>query len=447
MEVSSRRMKRVDIAEVRLWDRLIGAVAWDSQRRLASYEHAEDFLESGIEPAPLMMPLSRALYVFPELNPTTFQGLPGMLSDSLPDKFGNLLIDQWLAGQGRAAGDFSPVERLCYMGERGMGALEFHPLMKGKPRRSEPLEVQNLVRLANEALAGKGQLRTVLDHDGDASENAEALRDIIQVGTSAGGARAKAVIAWHPETGEIRSGQVGDSEGFEPWLIKFDGVTGNRDKERADPLGYGEVEYAYHLMAREAGIEMSDCRLLRENGRAHFMTRRFDRTNDGKKIHLQSLCAMGHFDFNLAGATSYEQCFQTMRRIGLSRTEVEEQFRRTVFNLVTRNQDDHTKNIAFLMDRGGTWRLSPAYDVTFAYNPVGEWTGSHQMSVNGKRDGFIIDDLLAFAAYGSVRTRQAKSIIREVEETAKDFTAFADEAGIEEEKAAKIQSGFRWFTG
>jgi serine/threonine-protein kinase HipA len=288
-------------------------------------------------------------------------------------------------------------------------------------------------------------LRVALDTGGDPSEKAEALRDIIQVGTSAGGARAKAVIAWPPETGEIRSGQVSDLAGFEPWLIKFDGVAENRDKELADPMGYGEIEYAYHLMAREAGIEMSDCRLLRENGRAHFMTRRFDRTAEGKKIHLQSLCAMGHFDFNLAGATSYEQCIQTMRRIDLSRADIEEQFRRTVFNLVTRNQDDHTKNIAFLMDKRGAWRLSPAYDVTYAHNPAGEWTGSHQMSVNGRRDGFVLDDLLAFAEYCSIRTRQAKAVIREVEEAVERWPEFAAEAGLREERFEVVGASFRRF--
>ncbi len=438
-------MPRVDIAEVWLWGRKIGAVAWDPERRLGSYEHAEEFLESGIEPAPLTMPLGRTVYSFPELNRVTFQGLPGMLSDSLPDKFGNLLINQWLAGQGRDAGDFSPVERLCYIGERGMGALEFHPLLKDKPRGSEPLEVQNLVRLANEALAGKERLHTSLDDEDDPAAKAEALREIIQVGTSAGGARAKAVVAWHPETGEIRSGQARELDGFEPWLIKFDGVAGNRDKELADPLGFGKVEYAYHLMAREAGIDMSECRLLEENGRAHFMTRRFDRTAEGRKIHLQSLCAMGHFDFNLAGATSYEQCLQTMRRLGLPREDIEQQFRRTVFNVVARNQDDHTKNIAFLMDKRGAWRLSPAYDVMFAHNPAGEWTGSHQMSLNGKRDGFVANDLLAFAEYASIRTRQAKSLIAEVEAAVARWPEFAAEAGVEDDRIEAIAGHFRRF--
>lgn len=438
-------MKRVDVAEVRLWDRQIGAIAWDPDRQIGSYEHSAEFLESGIEPSPLMMPLSRKVYSFPELNRTTFHGLPGMLSDSLPDKFGNLLINQWLAGQGRAEDEFSPVERLCYIGERGMGALEFLPLVKEKPRGSEPLEIQHLVRLANEALAGKERLRARLEELGDPAEKAEAMRDIIQVGTSAGGARAKAVVAWHPGTGEIRSGEARDLDGYEPWLIKFDGVKENRDKELADPLGYGRIEYAYSLMAREAGITMSDCRLLRENDRAHFMTRRFDRTPEGRKQHLQSLCALGHFDFNLAGATSYEQCLQTMRRLDLPRDDIEQQFRRTIFNLMARNQDDHTKNIAFLMDRKGGWRLSPAYDVTFAHNPSGKWTGTHQMSVNGKRDGFVIEDLLAFAEYGSIRTRRAKSLIHEVSVAADRWPMFASQAGVTGERMEAIGSSFRRF--
>ncbi|MEM9015966.1 MAG: type II toxin-antitoxin system HipA family toxin [Verrucomicrobiota bacterium] len=438
-------MKRVDTAEVHLWDREIGAVAWDSDRQIGHFEFAERFLGSGIELAPLMMPLGRAIFSFPELNRVTFQGLPGMLSDSLPDRFGNLLIDRWLAGQGRKAKDFSPVERLCYVGDRGMGGLEFFPAMKGTPTGSEPLEVQQLVRLANEALAEKGRLQTWLDEGAEATEQADALREIIQVGTSAGGARAKAVIAWNPETGEIRSGQTHEKQGYEPWLIKFDGVAENRDKELADPLGYGRIEFAYHLMAREAGILMSDCRLIEENGRAHFLTRRFDRALEGRKIHFQSLCAIGHFDFNLAGETSYEQAIQTMRRLRLPRADFEQQFSRTVFNLVARNQDDHTKNIAFLMERDGSWRLSPAYDVIFAYNPSGKWTGSHQMSVNGKRDDFELEDLLDFAEFSSIRNRQAKSLISRIEEAVARWPEFAAEAGVEEERIEAIGDCFRRF--
>ncbi len=436
-------MTAVDIAEVHLWNRRIGAVAWDRSREVGRFEYSPDFLDSGVEPAPLTMPLSRKVYSFPGLRRETFQGLPGFLVDSLPDKFGNLLINQWLAGQGRESADFSPVERLCYIGERGMGALEFFPLLKDKPSGSASLDVANLVRLANEALAGKEKLHVKMANDDDARLKAEALKSIIQVGTSAGGARAKAVIAWHPETGEVRSGQSRDLVGFEPWLIKFDGVSENRDKELVDPQGYGKIEFAYHLMARAAGIEMSDCRLLCENGRAHFMTRRFDRTTTGKKIHLQSLCAIGHFDFNLAGATSYEQAVQLMRKLNLSRDQIEEQFRRTVFNVMARNQDDHTKNIGFLMNKQGEWKLSPAYDVTFSYNPTGAWTGQHQMSVNGKRDGFEMEDLIAFGKYASIKARRAKSLIDDVCDALGRWPEFAGTANVKTLVVDEIARQFR----
>lgn len=434
---------RVDIAEIRMWGRLIGAVAWDEARKVGRFEYARPFLESGIELSPLTMPLRDGVFEFPELRRETFHGLPGFLSDSLPDRFGNLLINQWLAGQGRNPEEFSPVERLCYIGERGMGALEFHPILKSGTGDSSPLEIANLVRLANEALAEKEILRTQLDSDGDPGAKAEALREIIQVGTSAGGARAKAVVAWHPETGEVRSGQIKDLPGYEPWLIKFDGVAGNRDKEIADPLGYGKTEFAYYLMAKAAGIEMSECRLLRENGRSHFMTRRFDRSLIGKKLHMQSLCAMAHYDFNLAGATSYEQAFQVMVRLGLPAEQLEQQFRRAVFNVAARNQDDHTKNIAFLMNQAGTWRLSPAYDVTFSYNPEGVWTGQHQMSVNGKRDGFELDDLIALGRHARLKRGRARTVIEAVQSALTKWAECAAAAGISDESAITTAGFFR----
>jgi serine/threonine-protein kinase HipA len=274
------------------------------------------------------------------------------LADALPDRFGNLLIDQWLAQQGRTPESFDPVERLCYLGSRAMGGLEFQPTLL-KPSPSETLHLETLIQLANEALASKEHLHANL------ADPPEALATILRVGTSAGGARAKAVIAWNPRTNEIRSGQVPTDRGFEPWLLKFDGVAANRDKEVSDPLGYGRVEYAYHLMARAAGITMSDCRLLEENGRAHFMTRRFDRSASGEKFHMQSLCGMAHFDFNQAGAYSYEQAFQVARRLGLPQPDLSELYRRALFNILARNQDDHTKNIAFLMDRRGAWAAGP----------------------------------------------------------------------------------------
>jgi serine/threonine-protein kinase HipA len=256
-------------------------------------------MESGMEVAPLMMPLRPGPYTFANLDRTTFKGLPGLLADALPDKFGNLLIDQWLAGQGRTAASFNPVERLCYLGTRAMGALEFKPILLAE-RPPERLEIASLVQLAQAVLDSRTGLRVNLADHPD-----HALATILRVGTSAGGARAKAVISWNPETNEIRSDLRSPAAGFEPWLLKFDGVEGNRDKELSDPIGYGRIEYAYHLMARAAGLTMSDCRLLEENGRAHFMTKRFDRLPNDGKLHLQSLCAIAHFDFNQAGAYSY----------------------------------------------------------------------------------------------------------------------------------------------
>ena len=359
------------IAKVQLWGRTIGAVSLEEGRNVAAFEYDSQFARSGIQLSPLVMPLSGQVHQFPELPRNTFHGLPGLLADSLPDKFGNALIDAWLATQGRSPESFSAVERLCYTGTRGMGALEFAPVLGPKQRKASKLEVDALVRLAGEVLTYRGELQGHLH----AAGKAKALRDILTVGTSAGGARAKAVIAWNPQTHEVRSGQIAAGDGFEYWLLKFDGVDGNRDKERDDPKGYGAVEFAYHRMAEAAGITMSECRLLEENGRRHFMTRRFDRLAGGQKLHLQSLCALAHFDFNQAGAYGYEQALLAIRRLQLPMAAVEEQFRRMVFNLVARNQDDHVKNIAFLMNPLGEWSLAPAFDVTYSFNPAGAWTG------------------------------------------------------------------------
>ena len=418
------------LAEVILWGRVIGAVAWDAARGRGGFEYAAEFVPSGIQVSPLTMPLRRGVFEFPELPFASFHGLPGMLADALPDRFGNLLIDQWLVRQGRVPEDFNPVERLCYQGARGMGALEFRPSMRAGRDVAAPLEVAALVELANEALARRVGLAPPAGADGD-EERAAALRDILRVGTSAGGARAKAVVAWNPVTGEFRSGQVDAPAGFEHWLLKFDGVSENRDKEAlADPLGYGKIEYAYHLMARAAGVVMSDCRLHEENGRAHFMTRRFDRPAGGGKLHLQSLCALAHYDFNQAGAYAYEQAFEVARALGLPPAALEELFRRAVLNLVARNQDDHTKNIAFLMDKAGRWSLAPAYDVAYSYNPAGRWTARHQMTLNGKTDDFELADVLAFARAGGIKTVRAKTVVAEVVDAVRRWPEFAEAAGV-----------------
>ena len=356
-----------------------------------------------------------------------------MLADSLPDRFGNRLIDTWLAISGRSRDSFNPVERLCYTGARAVGALEFEPVIgpRGKTRR---LQIDRLVDLANRVLSDRIELAGRLD----GFDDKEALEDILAVGTSAGGARAKAVLAWNPETGEFRSGQVDAPPGFEHWILKFDGIEDNRDREMADPRGYGRIEFAYHLMAREAGIAMSECRLHQEGGRAHFMTRRFDRDAGGRKIHMQSLAALRHFDYNQAGLYSYEQAIQTILELGLGMQVAEEQFRRAAFNVAARNQDDHVKNISFLMDRNGAWRLSPAYDVAYSYNPSGDWTGRHQMSLAGKLDEFERSDLIEFAKTSGIKPVPANAVLDRVLEAVRHWPEHATGAGVPERDIQRI---------
>lgn len=431
------------LAEVRMWGTTIGAVLLPDDGRFASFEYHPAFLASGIQPAPLTMPLSRTVYRFPELPAATFHGLPGMLSDSLPDRFGNAVIDAWLARQGRTPDSFNAVERLCYTGTRGMGALEYFPLIEHGRHRDAALQVDELVKLASEILADRENLVTTLGRDGDVRAASDAMGRILQVGTSAGGARAKAVIAWNPETNEVRSGQAGVGPGFQHWLMKFDGVSGNRDRELADPTGFGLVEYAYWMMAQAAGIQMTDARIYSENGRNHFMTRRFDRTDDGDKVHMQSLGAIGHFDYNAPGTCSYEQAFRVMRLLGIRGAATEQFFRRMVFNIVARNQDDHVKNVAFLMGRDGTWGLAPAFDITYSYRPDSAWTGQHQMTMNGKRDGFAMDDFVQCGRAASLVRGRAESIVHDVCDVVAGFNDFAAKAGVPEDQAAALKQTFR----
>ena len=414
------------VAEVRLWGRSIGAVSVEDARSAAAFQFTDEFTRSGIQVSPLRMPLSDRVYSFPGLARETFHGLPGLLADSLPDRIGNALIDTWLATQGRSAESFNAVERLCYIGSRGMGALEFAPAQGPKSRTSEPLDIAALVQLASDVVSQRSGLR----HSMASADTAETLRDILRVGTSAGGARAKAVIAWNRQTNEVRSGHVAAGDGFDYWILKFYGVSGNRDKGLEDPTGYGSIEYAYALMARAAGIDISECRLLEENGRRHFMSRRFDRLAGGEKLHMQSLGALAHFDFNLAGAYSYEQALQVMRTLDLPMASIEQQFRRMAFNIVARNQDDHVKNIAFLMDKQGRWSLSPAFDVTYSYNPDGLWTATHQMSMNGKRDDFTLEDFRTCAKFASMKRGRAEAILDDVIAAVKRWPEFAEQAKV-----------------
>jgi len=427
------------LAAVMLWGRRIGAVSLAPDATVTSFQYDPEFVHSGIELSPLVMPLANRVYRFPELPQQSFHGLPGLLADSLPDKFGHALIDAWLVTQGRRADSFNVVERLCYIGRRGMGALEFEPGTGPRADTGGPLRIDALVALAAAVLAHRNDLQASFAEPG----KADALRDILRVGTSAGGARAKAVIAWNPHTHEVRSGQVDAGAGFEDWLLKFDGVAGNRDKEINDPQGYCAIEYAYALMAGAAGIDMAECRLLEEGGRRHFMTRRFDRLPGGGKLHMQSLGALAHYDFNQAGAYSYEQALLVIRQLGLPMATIEQQFRRMMFNIVARNQDDHVKNIAFLMDRHGSWSLSPAFDVIYSYNPDGAWTSSHQMTLNGRRDGFDLDDVKACARVAGLKRGRAETLLREVTEVVSNWPAFADQADVAPERRDQIGRSMR----
>jgi serine/threonine-protein kinase HipA len=426
-------------AWVRLWGRRIGAVVLEDGRDVASFQYEPGFADSGIEVSPLVMPLSRRVHAFPELARKSFRGLPGLLADSLPDRFGNALINAWLATQGRTPDSFNAVERLCYIGRRGMGALEFAPVLGPGSGQAGAIEIGKLVELATEILTERTHLSVSFDEE----SRKNALRDILRVGTSAGGARAKAVIAWNRSTNEVRSGQLDADEGFEHWLLKFGGVRGNRDKELDDPMGYGAIEYACYLMARDCGIEMNECRLFEENGRRHFMTRRFDRSRRGEKIHMQSLGALAHYDFNLSGAFSYEQAFLIIRQLGLPQQAIEQQYLRMVFNLVIRNQDDHVKNIAFLMDKQGQWSLSPAFDVTYSYNPEGPWTAHHQMTMNGKSDDFAAEDFKASARVARLKRGQEKRMISRVVDVVTQWPAYAAAAGIDKTTGNRIRREFR----
>ena len=433
------REKGTSVAEVMLWQKRVGAVAWDSEKNIANFEYDPSFIKSNIEISPITMPLSSQIYSFQALKATVFHGLPGLLADSLPDKFGNALIDAWLAKEGRSFKNFNPIERLCYIGKRGMGALEFKPPHEPARALSKNIDIESLVDLASEILLK----RTTFKGSFSSSARKRALQDILRVGTSAGGARAKAVIAWNPETQKVRSGQIFAGAEFSYWILKFDGVSGNTDKDLENTKGFGCIEYAYYKMALEAGIEMSKCRLLHENGRSHFMTKRFDRTDKHEKIHMQSLGALAHYDFSQAGAYSYEQAIQVMRKLGLPMLEIEEQFRRIVFNIIARNQDDHVKNIAFLMNSAGQWRLSPAFDVIYSYNPSGLWTNTHQMSMNGKRDKFNKNDFIEFAKTASMKKGRAEAIITQVRDAVSKWPKYAKDANVSSERIKKIASTYR----
>lgn len=411
----------VDVAKVKMFGMNVGTVRWDSSYEVARFEYDAQFAGKGIEPSPLMMPVQQGrIYSFVNLNRETFNGLPGMLADSLPDTYGRALFDKWLTLTGRTVGN--PIEMLCFLGQRCMGALELEPATGPAPADMK-IEIDSLVEVAKEALSKKEEFGANLDIDRKA-----AIAEILRLGTSAGGQRAKAIIAYNKDTGEVRSGQVPVPEGFDYYLIKLDGVSAEAGFKETE--NFGRLEYSFSLLAKECGIEMTDCSLIEENGRAHFLTKRFDRAN-GEKIHMQTLCGMAHYDFRLRRAYSYEQAFNVMRRLRLPYSQAEEMFLRMVFNVVIRNQDDHTKNISFLMDKTGKWTLSPAYDIGFAYNPKGSWTDTHQMSINDKFDDITRRDLLFCAAANNIKN--AAEIIDKVCETTAKWPEMAKNCGVPQE--------------
>lgn len=409
----------VDVAQVRMFGKTVGAVSWNQQYGIARFEYDDDFVRSGIQPSPILMPTREGrIYSFGELNQETFKGLPGMLADSLPDTYGRALFDKWLALTGRTSNN--AIESLCFMGKRCMGALEFEPAIEGAFNSQQRIELDSLVSVAREALTVKDSFQTNLEDD-----KKSAIAEILRLGTSAGGQRAKAIIAYNKETGEVRSGQVKAPEGFDYYLIKLDGVSATAGFKETE--NYGRLEYSFAKLVRACGIDMTECSLIEENGRAHFLTKRFDRIN-GEKVHMQTLCGIAHYDYRLLRGYSYEQAFNVMRGLRLSYQEAQEMFRRVVFNVVVRNQDDHTKNISFLMNKHGKWRLSPAYDMGYAYNPNGAWTSAHQMSINGKFDSITRNDLLELGTRNNIQN--ASHIIDEVCEACATWANIAKECDV-----------------
>lgn len=421
----------VKTAFVKLWGETVGAVAWDNNQQMAFFEYDKKFLTKNLEVSPIKMPLGKQIYAFPELkNTATFKGLSGLLADSLPDKYGNELINIWLARNGRPENSLNPVELLCFIGNRGMGALEFEPAILSSRVSTQDLELSSLIETTKQLLANKSNFETHTQH-----EMQDVLLDILKMGTSAGGARPKAIIAYNEKTGAIRSGQLLQEADYEHWLIKFDGVN---ESQFGTSYGYGRVEMTYYKMAIDAGVQMMESRLIEEGDRAHFMTKRFDRNKGNEKLHTQTFCAIQHYDFNRTTSYSYEQLFQTMRMLKLTYAEAEQMYRRMVFNVFSRNCDDHTKNFAFLMNKDGKWNLAPAYDICHAYRPDSEWVSQHNLSINGKRKNFTKDDLFIIAKQNSIRNPQR--IIDEILSVVNDWKKYAVDYNVESKLAKAIDN-------
>jgi len=431
-----------NLAEVRLWGELVGALLYDPTSKMSTFEYAPEWISKGIEIAPLRMPLSSRKYQFPNLNTETYKGLPAAFSDILPDDFGNAVIDAWLARNGRDANTFTSLERLLYTGDRGMGALEFMPAISRKNTSGGNIELVSLIEMAQKVLDQRSNLsENILAEE----MNNDAMSGLLQVGTSAGGARAKALIAVNADKTQLRSGQLDAPKGFEHYLLKFDGVEEHKVNSETfgDPKGFGRMEYAYYLMAIDAGINMSPSEILIDGERSHFMTKRFDRSGN-KKHHYISLCAIDHADYKKPGAYSYEQLLSVARQLKLSRKDAVEIYRRMVFNVVARNHDDHTKNTGFLLKSAKSkWCLSPAFDIAYSYKKDSPWVNSHQMSLNGKRDKFIRDDLLAVGTLLSNFKKESNQIIDEVISVVEKWDEYANKAGVFDDLAVEIKKNHR----
>ena len=418
-------------AEVYLWGTRVGIIHQDLDKPYASFEYDGDFLKSGIEISPIMMPLSNIVYEFPLLSGEPFFGMPGLVVDSLPDSFGNKVIEQWLASRGKSIKDFTAIDRLCYTGKRGMGALEYVPASSEISDINENINVSEMVKFASDVL---NQRKTVTLN----AREALTYSQLVQVGSSAGGARAKALIAWNEKTNEIKSGQLVLDKDYDFWLMKFDNVSKNGDHGIEDVPEYTLIEYAYYKMALDAGIRMNECRIYSNAGENHFMTKRFDRVN-GKKIHMQSLGAMAHISYKEPRLCSYEMAAGYMREMKLQMIDIEQLFRRMVFNCVAVNRDDHVKNISFLMDRSGKWRLSPAYDITYSYDFTNKWLSAHQMTINGKKSDISLTDLLAAGEKMGLKRKKCMDIISKISLVVSDFESYAEKANIREKTYSEIK--------
>ncbi len=406
------------IVEVKLYGQTIGSVEWNNSKRCSIFQYSREIQNSKLEPSPIIMPTQAKVFETTR-DHVNFHNLPYLLSDSMPDAFGNMMMKEWLKQNNLFIDDINPVNRLTYVGKRGMGALEYKPI-KHKEQDEYSIEVAELLAVAKKVLEGKEETAYHnLDKD--------SLSDILRIGTSVGGARAKALIAVKKDMNnkiiEIRPGDIMQPKGYSYWLLKIDGVN---EKSLGEGAGFGKIEYVYYKLAKEAGIDISESYLHEENGRFHFMTKRFERTDDGEKIHMQTLGALVGIDYKIPKASSYETLFRVMKRLRIPYNQFEQQYRRMLFNVIARNHDDHVKNFSFLMDKEGIWQISPAYDLTYQYKKGGTWTNIHQSSINGKFDHFTKDDLLSFAkAFG---IKKANHILEEVltavslwTKTAKEF--------------------------